>query len=139
MKRVAELAAYRRFVLHPNLDALAGLFRAFAFGTACCMGRFLLSPGAGKTARVGGMCAQGHVGEHVRRGGVEDGSELRNLRPNLVGDGSPMGAVEASGVYCANAVAMKAETTRLLLLPAWATFIGAWRRRALPPRRPSEP
>ena len=32
--------------------------------------------------------------------------------------------LEASGVYCANAVAMKAETTRLLLLPAWATFIG---------------
>jgi|APMI01.1.fsa_nt_gi hypothetical protein len=49
MKRVAELAAYRRFVLqHSNLDALAGLFRAFAFGTACCMGRFLLSPVQGR-------------------------------------------------------------------------------------------
>jgi len=33
------------------------------------------------------LLREGHVGEHVRLGVVEDGGELRHLRPDLVGDG----------------------------------------------------
>lgn len=33
---------------------------------------------------------EGHVGENVRLGIIEDGGELRHLRPDLVGDGAPL-------------------------------------------------
>lgn len=42
---------------------------------------------------------------------VEDGGQLRHLRPDLVGDGAPLGTGGSSGVSWAKAVAMKAETT----------------------------
>jgi hypothetical protein len=38
------------------------------------------------------LLGEGHVGQHVRFGVVENGGELRDLRPDLVGDGPPLGA-----------------------------------------------
>src|SRR5690606_41855769 len=38
------------------------------------------------------LLREGHVGEHVGFGVVEDGGKLRHLRSDLVGDGAPLGA-----------------------------------------------
>ncbi len=38
------------------------------------------------------LLLEGHVDQHVGIGVVHDGGEVGNLRPNLVGDGAPLGA-----------------------------------------------
>jgi hypothetical protein len=41
---------------------------------------------------------EGHVGKHVVLGLVHDRGELRHLRPDLKGDGAPLGAGGLGGV-----------------------------------------
>lgn len=38
------------------------------------------------------LLREGHIGEHVRLGIIEDGGELRDVGPDLVGDGAPLNA-----------------------------------------------
>ncbi len=73
---------------------------------------------------------EGHVGEHVRFSVVENGGELWRLEPDLVGDVRHRAlAASALRASWARAVAMKAETTRRPLLPAFAgTFRMKWTR-----------
>ena len=63
---------------------------------------------------------EAHVGQHVGLGLVHQGGELGDLGPELVGDAAPLGLGGCSASSWAKAVAMKAETTRRPLLPAWA-------------------
>jgi hypothetical protein len=65
---------------------------------------------------VGGKA---HIGEHVGLSLVHEGGQFGQLGPELVGD-PDHGPLAASALSCAKAAAMKAETTRWLLLPAWA-------------------
>jgi hypothetical protein len=60
---------------------------------------------------------QGHVGEHILFGTIHQRGEFRHLRPDPVGDITPLG-FSAFGVPWAKAVAMKAETTHRALFPA---------------------
>jgi hypothetical protein len=69
-----------------------------------------------------------HVGEDVRFGLVQEDGELGQLGTQLVGDPAPLGLGGLASSW-ANAVAMKADTTRRLFLPAWATaFLMKWTR-----------
>lgn len=64
---------------------------------------------------------EGHIGKHVLFRRVHERGQLRKFGPHLVDHETPLGfrcGVSWSG--WAKAVAMKAETTRRLLLPAWA-------------------
>jgi len=49
-------------------------------------------------------------------------ASLTHLGPDLVGHRTPLGTGGLGGVPRAKAVALKAETTRLPLLPAWAAI-----------------
>jgi len=42
------------------------------------------------SSRARSSLREGHVGEHVGFGIIEDGEELGHLRPDLVGDGPPL-------------------------------------------------
>ena len=66
---------------------------------------------------------EGHVGQHVGLGLVHEGGELGHLGPELVGDRCATARLAASASSWAKAVAMKAETTRRPLLPAWASAL----------------
>ena len=63
-----------------------------------------------------------HIGEDVLLGLVQERRELRQLGPDLVGDLAPLG-LAAPASSRAKAVAMKAETSRRPLLPAWASAL----------------
>ncbi len=63
------------------------------------------------------LTEKGHLGEHVPFGVVHERGELGHVRPDLVGDIGHW-VLAASGVSWANAVALKAETTRRPLFPA---------------------
>jgi hypothetical protein len=65
------------------------------------------------------LLGESHVGQHVRLGGVHDRGELGHLGADLISDRAPLRA-GGSAVSWAKAVAMKAETTRRPLFPAWA-------------------
>ena len=62
---------------------------------------------------------EGHVGQYIGLGLVEQGGELGKLWSKLIGDFAPL-LPGGLGVVRAKAALMKAETTRRPLLPAWA-------------------
>ena len=62
---------------------------------------------------------EAHVGEHVGLGLIQEHRKLGQFGAQLIGD-APPSARAASASSWANAVAMKAETTRRPLLPACA-------------------
>ena len=66
---------------------------------------------------------EAHVGQHVRLSLVHQGGELGDLRPELIGHAPPLLTGRLGVVPRANAVAMKAETTRRPLRPAWASTL----------------
>ena len=65
------------------------------------------------------LLGKGHAGEDALLGPVHEGRELGQLRAHLVRDLAPL-RLGRRVLGWAKAVAMKAETTRRLLLPAWA-------------------
>lgn len=89
-----------------------------------------LDPAVRPPDRVGRMQlgpvlpGEGHAGRHIGLRVIHDRRQLRHLGPDLVGCGAPLAACGPGGVL-GNAAAMKADTTRRPLLPAWA---GAVRR-----------
>ncbi|ASY67134.1 hypothetical protein SJ05684_a38200 (plasmid) [Sinorhizobium sojae CCBAU 05684] len=65
---------------------------------------------------------ESHVGEHILFGIIHNGGELRHFWSYLVGNIAPLRAGRFRRTW-ANAVAMKAETTRLPLFPACASTL----------------
>ena len=78
----------------------------------------------GLTERIFGpaLLGEGHVGEDVCFGLVHKLGEPADRRPQLVGHFAPLGS-GGIGIILGKAVAMKAETTRRPLLPAWASAL----------------
>lgn len=71
---------------------------------------------------------EGHIGDHASLGRVHQNGELGHRRPELISDPAPL-RLAAGASSCANAVAMKAETTRRPERPAWASaFFMRWTR-----------
>ncbi|MDR6290864.1 hypothetical protein E9232_003390 [Inquilinus ginsengisoli] len=64
-----------------------------------------------------------YVGQDVGFGCIHEGGQLGQFGPELAGGTAPL-SLAGGGILLANAVAMKAETTRRPLLPACArTFL----------------